>query len=162
MENKRDRSIDSNASRGNKVRGERYTWINILKRLPLLILIPIAIFLPRLVRNSPEKVERIYSRGIYPIISRVLGFINSLIPLSVAELVIVFIGGLLVIILIVRLLKIPFGKLLSRRENRIRFFSYLVSLGIFAGVMLNLFYVLYLFQQPQLEMFLLSHILVLN
>lgn len=143
MENKRDRSIDSNASRGNKTRGERYTWINILKRLPLLILIPIAIFLPRLVRNSPEKVERIYSRGIYPIISRVLGFINSLIPLSVAELVIVFIGGLLVIILIVRLLKIPFGKLRSRRENRIRFFSYLVSLGIFAGVMLNLFYVLW-------------------
>ncbi|MBR5949189.1 MAG: DUF3810 domain-containing protein [Clostridia bacterium] len=124
-----------------KESGERYTWMNILKRLPLLLLIPLGIFLPRLVQNSPDKVERIYSRGLYPLISRVLGFISALVPLSLAELLIVLLGGLLVVMLIVRLLKIPFGKLRSRSTNRIRFFSYLVSLGIFVGVMLNLFYV---------------------
>ena len=133
----------SRSSRRGKTRGDKYTWANTLKRLPLLLLIPIAIFLPHLVKNSPEKVERIYSRGIYPIVSRLLGFLNSLFPFSVAELVIVFIGGLLVLILVVRLLKIPFGKLRSRGENRIRFFSFLVSLGIFVGIMLNLFYVLW-------------------
>lgn len=146
MERKNADSNETRASRSSrrgKTRGEKYTWLNILKRLPLLILIPIAVFLPRLVKNSPDKVERLYSRGFYPLISRLLGFLNSLIPLSVAELVIVFIGGLLVLIFVIRLLRIPFGKLRSRGENRIRFFSYLVSLGIFVGVMLNLFYVLW-------------------
>lgn len=161
MEKKYDNNATSisRAPRAKKERGEKYTWLNIIKRLPLLVLIPLAVFLPHLVRNSPEKVERLYSRGIYPLISRLLGFLNSLIPLSVAELVIVFIGGLLALILVVRLLKIPFGKLRSRSENRIRFFSYLVSLAVFIGVMLNLFYVLWGFnhyRQP------LSNLMELN
>ena len=161
MEKKYDNNATtiSRAPRAKKERGEKYTWLNIIKRLPLLVLIPLAVFLPHLVRNSPEKVERLYSRGIYPLISRLLGFLNSLIPLSVAELVIVFIGGLLLLILAVRLLKIPFGKLRSRSENRIRFFSYLVSLAVFIGVMLNLFYVLWGFnhyRQP------LSNLMELN
>lgn len=161
MEKKYDNNATSisRAPRAKKERGEKYTWLNIIKRLPLLVLIPLAVFLPHLVRNSPEKVERLYSRGIYPLISRLLGFLNSLIPLSAAELVIVFIGGLLALILVVRLLKIPFGKLRSRSENRIRFFSYLVSLAVFIGVMLNLFYVLWGFnhyRQP------LSNLMELN
>lgn len=161
MEKKYDNNATSisRAPRAKKERGEKYTWLNIIKRLPLLVLIPLAVFLPHLVRNSPEKVERLYSRGIYPLISRLLGFLNSLIPLSVAELVIVFIGGLLLLIFAVRLLKIPFGKLRSRSENRIRFFSYLASLAVFIGVMLNLFYVLWGFnhyRQP------LSNLMELN
>lgn len=142
--NDSNESTITRSGRGEK-RGRRdpYTWLYQLKRLPLLLLIPLGIFLPRLVKNAPDKVERIYSRGIYPIISRVLGFINSLVPTSLAELIIVFVGGLLLLILVIRLIKIPFGKLYSRRRNRVRFFSYVITLGILAGVMLNLFYVLW-------------------
>lgn len=121
------------------------TWLHQLKRLPLLLLIPLGLLLPKLVQKSPEKVEHIYSRTIYPVIARIVGFLSSLVPFSLAELIIIGLGAALILILIIRLLRIPFGKLKNRRRNRIRFFSFLISLGIFAGVMLNLFYGMWAF-----------------
>lgn len=139
--------------RGKREKRDRYTWRHQLLRLPFLLLIPLGIFLPRLVQKVPaEKVERIYSRGIYPFFARVLGFFSSLVPTSLAELILVFGGGLLLVILIVRLVKIPFGKLLSRRRNRIRFVSYVITLGITAGAMLNLFYILWGFNHYRLPL----------
>ncbi|MBR3298064.1 MAG: DUF3810 domain-containing protein [Clostridia bacterium] len=142
--------MDSEKNNTQKTRSERrveprdkYTWRYQLKRLPLLLLIPIGIFLPRLVQNAPDKVERIYSRGIYPLVSRLLGFFSSLVPASLAEILLIGLGGLLLAVFVIRLLKIPFGKLRSRRENRIRFYSFLMTLGVIAGVMLNLFYLLW-------------------
>lgn len=140
-----NKSNDQNTAKQAKTPKDKYTWLHQLKRLPWLILIPIGLLLPKLVKNAPDRVERIYSRGIYPVIARILGFFSSVIPNSLAELIIIFLGGSIVIVLIVRLLKIPFGKLGQRRKNRVRFFSFLISLGIFAGIMLNLFYGLWAF-----------------
>lgn len=58
-----------------------------------------------------------------------------------AEVLIISVGTLLAVTLVVRLLKLVFSKLLKRKQNRMRFYSCLISLGMFAGVMLNLFYV---------------------
>lgn len=134
----------AHCERKERVPREEYTWKHQLLRLPLLLFIPLGIFLPRLMQKAPaEKVERIYSRGIYPFISRILGFFSSLVPTSLAEIVLVVGGGALLAILLIRLFKIPFGKLHSRGVNRIRFVSFVITLGITAGVMLNLFYVLW-------------------
>ncbi len=137
----RTRARGSGANRENT--RSKYSWGGMLRRLPLLLLIPLALLLPRLAQRSPEFIEKYYARGIYPLISRVLGFFSSLVPFSLSEIVLICVGGALILIFVIRLLKIPFGKLRSRRENRMRFFSFVLSLAIFAGAMLNLFYVLW-------------------
>ena len=42
----------------------------ILVKLPFLLLIPLGLWLPSLASMHPLTVERLYSRGIYPYISR--------------------------------------------------------------------------------------------
>ena len=46
---------------------------SILVKLPFLLLIPFGLWLPSLASTHPLTVERLYSRGIYPHISRALG-----------------------------------------------------------------------------------------
>lgn len=60
-----------------------------------------------------------------------------------AEVLIISVGALLTVTLVVRLFKLVFSKLLKRKHNRMRFYSCLISLGMFAGAMLNLFYALW-------------------
>lgn len=100
-------------------------------------------FAPKLLSSCPQQTERIYSRAIYPVISRVLGAASSIFPFSVAEVLIISVGTLLAVTLVVRLFKLVFSKLLKRKHNRMRFYSCLISLGMFAGAMLNLFYALW-------------------
>lgn len=141
----KNQQAEQSPNRNKREKRDGYTWLHQLKRLPWLLLIPLGLLLPKLVKNAPDRVERIYSRGVYPVIARVLGFFSSFFPNSAAELLIIFAVLFIVIVFIIRLLKIPFGKLHERRKNRIRFFSFLISIGIFAGVMLNLFYGLWAF-----------------
>lgn len=122
---------------------DKYTWLHQLVRLPLLLLIPLGLMLPKLAAKYPDKIEMIYSRRIYPVIARAVGAVSSLVPTSLAEILIIAVVSILAIVLVIRFLKIPFGKLFNRRKNRIRFFSFVISLAIFAGVMLNLFYVMW-------------------
>ena len=86
------KSNDQNTAKQAKTPKDKYTWLHQLKRLPWLILIPVGLLLPKLVKNAPERVERIYSRGIYPVIARILGFFSSVIPNSLAELIIIVLG----------------------------------------------------------------------
>ncbi|HAY19452.1 MAG TPA: hypothetical protein DCY17_01225, partial [Clostridiales bacterium] len=119
----------------------KYTARHQLLRLPILVLLAAAgMFAPKLLSSCPQQTERIYSRAIYPVISRVLGAASSIFPFSLAEVLIISVGTLLAVTLVVRLFKLVFSKLLKRKRNRMRFYSCLISLGMFAGVMLNLFY----------------------
>lgn len=125
-------------------RKNRYTARHQLMRLPILILLAaVGLFVPKLLSAFPQETERIYSRTIYPVISRVLGAVSSVFPFSLAEILMFSVGAILLIVLFVRLFRLAFSKLLKRRRNRQRFYSYLISLGIFAGIMLNLFYALW-------------------
>ena len=122
----------------------KYTARHQLLRLPILVLLAAAgMFAPKLLSSCPQQTERIYSRAIYPVISRVLGAASSIFPFSVAEVLIISVGALLTVTLVVRLFKLVFSKLLKRKHNRMRFYSCLISLGMFAGAMLNLFYALW-------------------
>ena len=58
---------------------------SILVKLLFLLLIPFGLWLSSLASMHPLTVERLYSRGIYPYISRALGGFTSLLGFSVAE-----------------------------------------------------------------------------
>ncbi len=110
----------------------------LIKKLPWLLLIPLGFLLPRLAANSPWRVERLFSRGAYPVISSVISAITGIFPFSVAELFVcaVIVGVLFLLIRNVVLL-------IKKKCSTIRFISFLLSLCIFAGAMLNLFYMLW-------------------
>lgn len=59
---------------------------DLIKKLPWLLVIPLGFFLPRIAANSPWEVERMYSRGAYPVISRIISGFTGLFGFSAAEL----------------------------------------------------------------------------
>lgn len=96
----------------------KYTARHQLLRLPILVLLAAAgMFAPKLLSSCPQQTERIYSRAIYPVISRVLGAASSIFPFSVAEVLIISVGALLTVTLVVRLFKLVFSKLLKRKPQ---------------------------------------------
>ena len=111
---------------------------SILVKLPFLLLIPFGLWLPSLASTHPLTVERLYSRVIYPHVSRALGVFTSLLGFSVAEFFVYFVilGVLIAVIANV-------VGLIRRKKSPAAFLSFLLSLAIFAGVMLNLFYILW-------------------
>ena len=111
---------------------------SILVKLPFLLLIPLGLWLPSLASRHPFTVEKLYSRGIYPYISRALGGFTALLGFSVAEFFVYFVilGVLIAVIANV-------VGLIRRKKSPAAFLSFLLSLAIFAGVMLNLFYILW-------------------
>ena len=135
------RSGDRNrASEKSRDKDRKLSWGHFFTRLPLLLLIPLGLLLPQIAKSSPEKVETVYSRSIYPVVSRIVGFVSSLVPTSLAEILIVGVSVLLVVMLLVRVLSLVFGKFRNRRRNRMKFFNYILTLGIIAGLLLTLFY----------------------
>ena len=111
-----------------------------LLRLFWLLLIPLGFLWPRLAGGSAEGVENIYSGKIYPVISRSLAFVSSSIPISIGLAIVLGLTAVFVLLIVVRLIRMIFGKLIHKRRNRIRFYSILISFGIFFGVLVNLFY----------------------
>ena len=120
---------------------KKYTWKHQLCKLPFLLLLVLGLLIPTFMKNADAAgVERIYSGKIYPVIAKILSAPSSFVNFSIAEIAVVVLTVLFVLIFIIRLCKLAFGKLRKRHINRVRFFSFLISLGIFAGIMLNLFY----------------------
>lgn len=122
----------------------KWTWAYQLRRIiwPVL-LIGLGFALPKLAATVPNFIERYYSRGAYPLIARALAAVSSIFPFSLAEILIYAALIVIAVLLIVRLYNMIFGRVLKRKKNVLRFFSFLISIGIFAGVMLNLFYLLW-------------------
>jgi len=132
-----DMQADFVEEKNNAVQGQDGAALKrgLLKKLPWLLLLPLGLLLPALAEESPWLVESIYSRGVYPHISRVMGWVSGLAGFSVAEF---FIIGF--VLTVAGLLIYNTARLLMRRISPLRFLSFLLSLLILAGVMLNLFY----------------------
>lgn len=128
---------------GYKYHRKKYTWSHQLLRLLWLALIPVGLLIPYICKDHSEIIENIYSRCIYPCIAAMIGSFSASIRSSLAEVLIIIIISILIVLLLVRLSMLVFGKLSRRSHNRIRLFSYIISISIFAGVMLNLFYLLW-------------------
>jgi len=110
-------------------------WRSILFRLPMLLLLPLGILLPRIFGGQTAAMER-YAQEVYPIFRDALSSVTSLIPLSLAELLIYFLC-ILIPLLILR--EIFF--VIKRQHGVSSLVSLLLSVLIAVGVGWNLFYV---------------------
>lgn len=105
------------------------------KRLWLILLLPLGFLLTTLTARFPRATDRIYSRGIYRGLSRVIGGFFSLIPFSVAELLVVLLLAVIpisLIVLVVRLIR-------DREGRRKRLLNLVANLFCTAGCLYFVF-----------------------
>ena len=126
-----------NKPRKKRRERDRLTAKYQLLRLFWLLLIPLGFLWPRLAGGSAEGVENIYSGKIYPVISRSLAFVSSSIPISIGLAIVLGLTAVFLLTVVVRLFRMIFGKLINKRRNRIRFYSILISFGIFFNIITN-------------------------
>jgi len=120
------------------LRPRRPEWERELRRLPWLLLFPLAALLPRVLRLFPAFVERVYSQGIYPVLHAVLAAVFGTVPFSVAEWLVYALLIFVIVSLIVTLLRA-----LLRRIPWVRFFHFLLTLFLAAAIAFNAFYLLW-------------------
>lgn len=118
----------------------KYSAKHLILKSLWLILIPIGILLPKVFGLNPQAIEQVYSRKIYPIISKILGAISSSVNFSLAEILLVAAAAVIVILLVFRIIGVIFGKLINKHRNRMKLLSLFISIGILAGILINAFY----------------------
>ena len=107
----------------------------IIRKLKLILLLPIAILLINIASLSPYLVEKIYSRGVYKVISQVLSLIAGWIPFSLIEFVII-IFVLFAIALVIR----GVAKLVKSSSGRGRIIlNYILNVFAFASILYFIF-----------------------
>lgn len=123
---------------GNKRIAIPTAWKRELLRLFWLLLLPLAVLLPRLAGRYPLVVERIFSEGLYPAVNFILRTIFGIVPFSVAEWLlyglVIGIPALTLTMLIRTVLK---------RVSWLKFTRFLITLLIIGGVVFNAFYFLW-------------------
>ena len=121
-----------------KNRGEQTRpWRGLLWRLPFLLLLPAGLLLPRFAAGHAAWIESVYCASLYPPVKDALSAFTSLVPFSVAELLLYGVCVFVPLLLIVYLIR-AFAK---RRWRQL--VSLLLSLAILAGGMITLFYPLW-------------------
>ena len=98
----------------------------------LSLLLPVQILLVKLISHFPNSVERYYSNGIYPLISKIFRFIFGWVPFSVGD-IFYFLLGLFLLIGIVKWIKSKF------RNTKQQLFK----LGAYLSVFYFLFHILW-------------------
>lgn len=113
-------------------------WKAQLRRLPLLLLFPLAIVLPALLSRFPDTVEKLYSQGVYPVLSSILSAVFGLAPFSVAEWILYTLAvGVPAVILI------TFVRTILKRTQWVRFTQLILTVIIAFGIAFNAFYLMW-------------------
>ena len=86
-----------------------------LKRSKLLLLIPLSFIIFLVVKNSEFVAEYVFARGLYRVLSIILGIITGFIPFSISEIVIICMPALLIVFLSL------FIKKLLKNKNKWKF-----------------------------------------
>lgn len=110
-------------------------WKRQVWKLPWLLLIPIGLLLPKLSAQYPDLIETQYAQKLYPRISDAVGQASSVLPGSIAELIVYLLAAFAVGLVILLL-----AHLLQRRQRLVRLVSFILSLCIAVGVGINLMY----------------------
>lgn len=103
------------------------TWLRELRRLLLLVPGVIALVLTLLARANPDTCEHLFSRGIYPWVSSVWGYLPSLTSISIAQWVVI-----IAIVSIACMLVYYIVRIIKRSGERLRYLYRMVMsvLGI--------------------------------
>lgn len=113
-------------------------WKRELIRLLWLLLIPLAVLLPKLASRYPIAVEQIYGQIIYPAVNAILRNLFGIVPFSVAEwLLYVLVIGIPILVLTMLI------RAVFKRISWLLFTRFLITLLIIACVAFNGFYVLW-------------------
>ena len=121
--------------KGTKTESEKRDWSSVTRLLPWTLLLPLGILLPSICAGRKELFEA-YALRFYPQIKDAISSLTSLIPISLAEVILYA----LVIGIPLRILT-RFVMLLLKKTDPVRFVRMLVWVVILAGVVWNLFYV---------------------
>ena len=121
--------------KGTKTESEKRDWSSVTRLLPWTLLLPLGILLPSICAGRKELFEA-YALRFYPQIKDAISSVTSLIPISLAEVILYA----LVIGIPLRILT-RFVMLLLRKTDPVRFVRMLVRIVIIGGVVWNLFYV---------------------
>ncbi|WZL74291.1 DUF3810 domain-containing protein [Clostridiaceae bacterium 35-E11] len=108
------------------------------KKLFYILFLPIALLLSYYASYVPQFIESIYSKGIYLFIGQLLSLITGLLPISIAEWLIVFVCLFFIIKLFIMIAKSTKASMLKEYKV-LDFFSNLmifISLGYFCFIMI--------------------------
>lgn len=109
-------------------------WKRQIVKAPFLLLIPLGFAIPEFAARNRDWVENVYARSVYPVIKDAISACTRLVPFSLAELLIY------ALILLIPTLLIVCAVRSFRSKTPVRLISLVITLGIIAGVVLNLFY----------------------
>lgn len=121
----------------------------LVRAIPAAALIALGLSWPKLLSGSQTFVETTYSEGVYQPIRRAISAVTSLVPFSVAELILYALALFSAALLIVRTVQ----SFLQKR-GYLRLLKGVASLLLTGGIVLNLFYVTWgfnYFRQPLSE-----------
>ncbi|MEG1559741.1 MAG: DUF3810 domain-containing protein [Clostridia bacterium] len=119
----------------------------LIKLILIIIFTLIGIFLPKLLANETDFVERVFSRGIYPVVSRVVGAATSIVPFSIVEFLLyaLVIGvPLSFIIVIVRIFK--------KKSKLVGLLNIILNYLLSAALILNVFYFFWGFNYSRMKL----------
>lgn len=119
-------------SRKRKKRKPIPIWVKAIICAALTI---IGLFLPKAFANSPEFIEKFFTNGLFVGVSQAVGFITSIIPISLIESLIIAAIIAALVLLVLAIIKMSKRKL--PLMSVIRFF---LAIWLVAAVLLNLFY----------------------
>lgn len=122
-----DELMEQTGDRISRKKAARAAWLRDLRRLWLLVPGVVAFVLTMLARANPDACEELFSRGAYPWISSVWGYLPSLVGFSMAQWVVI-VAVILVICMIVHYIM----RIITRRGGRLRYLYRLITsaLGI--------------------------------
>ena len=110
-------------------------WSSVTRLLPWTLLLPLGIFLPSFCAGRSGLFES-YARNIYPQIKDAISSVTSLIPISLAEVILYALAVGIPLRILTR-----FVMLILKKTDPVRFVRMLVRIVVFAGAVWTLFYV---------------------
>lgn len=114
-------------------REKRYA--RLLRRMGVLLLPAAAVVRWAAFRN-PELTDRLYGQALYPVVSGVLGAVSGLVPLSLAELIVVTIAAAALVVGVRRSVRVrQIGQRSARKPLRTRLAGGLVAVWVLAGAL---------------------------
>ena len=122
-----DGVMEQTSERISRKKAARAAWLRDLRRMWLLVPGVVAFVLTMLARANPDACEELFSRGAYPWISSVWGYLPSLVGFSIAQWVLI-----IAIILVICMFVHYIIRIITRRGERLRYLYRLITsaLGI--------------------------------
>lgn len=100
-------------------------WKRQLLKMPWLLLLPLALILKEWASVHSEFTEKVYSEGIFPVISQVVGFLFGWMHFSVAELLLYIGVAAIPVYIIVQIILV-----IIKKDKLLRAFSVAVNLAL--------------------------------